>query len=148
MVNLKVLIFDCDNTLWKGVLGETGFDKIQMSSNSNNGQIFEEIQSLALKLSKKGVLLGLCTKNNLSDIMAVLDNHPDIILREKDLVIIKSNWRNKVKNLIAISKELNVGLDSIVFIDDSDFEVNLVKKQIPELSVFQVPKRLYKYPNF
>ena len=138
----KVLIFDCDNTLWKGILGETGYDNIEMSSSTSDGQIFEEVQSLALKLSLKGVLLGLCTKNNYSDIKSVLNNHPDMKIREKNLVVIRSNWQDKVTNLIEISDELNVGLDSIVFIDDSDFEVSLVKNKLPEISVFQVPKKV------
>jgi FkbH-like protein len=132
----KALIFDCDNTLWKGVLGEDGFDGIKM---------FQEVQYLALNLSKKGVIVGLCSKNNAIDIDNVLENHPDMILKEGDIVIKKINWRNKVSNLKHISQELNIGLDSIVFIDDSSFEVELIKKELPEISVFQVPVTEYEY---
>jgi len=132
----KALIFDCDNTLWRGVLGEDGFDNIYM---------YQEIQYLALKLSQQGVIIGLCSKNNLKDVDDVLTDHPDMVLREDSITIKKVNWNNKVSNLKAIAKDLNIGLDSIVFIDDSSFEVELVKNELPEVTVFQVPEKEYKY---
>ena len=132
----KALIFDCDNTLWKGVLGEDGFDGIE---------IFQEVQYLALQLSKKGVIIGLCSKNNPEDVNHVLENHPDMVLRDKDIVIKRVNWNDKVSNLKSIAKELNIGIDSIVFVDDSSFEVELVKKELPEVKVFQAPLKEYEY---
>lgn len=143
----KALIFDCDNTLWKGILGEDGFDKIEMSSRTKDGTIFSEIQSIALALSKQGILIGLCSKNNPKDIDEVINSHPDMKLREEHIIINKSNWTDKVTNLRQIAKELNIGLDSLVFIDDSSFEVNLIKEQLPEITVLQVPERLYEYPK-
>jgi FkbH-like protein len=141
----KALIFDCDNTLWKGVLGEDGFDHIEMSPQTKSGAIFFEIQSLARALSKQGVLIGLCSKNNYEDVMEVVRSHPDMQLREEHLSIVKSNWQDKISNLKEISNELNIGLDSIVFIDDSSFEVNLVEENLPEVTTLQVPKKLYEY---
>lgn len=132
----KALIFDCDNTLWKGILGEDGFDKIK---------IYNEVQYLALQLSKKGVILGLCSKNNPQDVDEVLEKHPKMILRDENIVIKKVNWEDKATNLKSIAKELNIGLDSIVFIDDSDFEVNLIKEELPMIEVFQVPNKEYEY---
>jgi FkbH-like protein len=132
----KALIFDCDNTLWKGILGEDGFDGIK---------IFQEIQYLALQLSKKGVIIGLCSKNNPKDVDDVLTDHPDMILRKDSITIKKVNWNNKASNLKVIAKDLNIGLDSLVFIDDSSFEVDLVKNELPEVTVFQVPKKEYEY---
>jgi FkbH-like protein len=132
----KALIFDCDNTLWKGTLGEDGFDGIK---------IFQEIQYLALQLSKKGVIIGLCSKNNPEDVNHVLENHPDMVLKNNDIVIKKVNWNNKISNLQLIAKELNIGIDSLVFIDDSSFEVELVKKELPDVKVFQVPLKEYEY---
>ncbi|RXJ54494.1 hypothetical protein CRV04_11530 [Candidatus Marinarcus aquaticus] len=132
----KALIFDCDNTLWKGILGEDGFDKIKM---------YEEVQYLAVQLAKRGVIIGLCSKNNLQDVDEVLEKHPDMILRDEHIVIKKINWEDKASNLKAIAKELNIGLDSLVFIDDSNFEVNLIKEKFPMLNVFQVPKKEYEY---
>ncbi len=143
----KALIFDCDNTLWKGVLGEDGFDNIEMSTASKDGSIFAEIQSIAISMNKQGILLGLCSKNNQDDINEVIRSHPDMQLRDKYITVNKSNWFDKVSNLKEISKELNIGLDSVVFIDDSSFEVNLVKESLPEVTVLQVPKNLYNYPK-
>jgi len=143
----KALIFDCDNTLWKGILGEDGFDNIEMSPRTKDGAIFSEIQSIALALNKQGILIGLCSKNNPKDIDEVINSHPDMKLREEHITINKSNWLDKVTNLRQIAKELNIGLDSLVFVDDSSFEVNLIKEQLPEITVLQVPERLHEYPK-
>ena len=143
----KALIFDCDNTLWKGILGEDGFDKIEMSPRTKDGSIFSEIQSIALSLNKQGILIGLCSKNNPKDIDEVINSHPDMKLREEHITINKSNWLDKITNFRQIAKELNIGLDSLVFIDDSSFEVNLIKEQLPEITVLQVPERLHEYPK-
>ena len=143
----KALIFDCDNTLWKGILGEDGFDKIEMSSATKSGAVFAEVQAIALDLSKKGVLIGICSKNNSSDVDEVIKSHMDMQLREKHIIIKKVNWSEKVNNLKEISEELNIGLDSLVFIDDSDFEVNLIRKYLPQVTVIKVPERLYDYPK-
>jgi FkbH-like protein len=143
----KVLIFDCDNTLWKGILGEDGFDGIEMSPKTKDGEIFFEIQSIVLALNMQGILIGICSKNNPADVEKVINSHPDMLLRSKYITINKSNWLDKVTNLKEIVRELNVGLDSLVFIDDSPFEVNLIKEQLPEITVLQVPERLYEYPK-
>jgi FkbH-like protein len=132
----KALIFDCDNTLWKGVLGEDGFDNIK---------IYNEIQHLILHLAKKGVIICLCSKNNPQDVDNVLENHPDMILRDEHIVVKKVNWSDKVSNLKSISQDLNIGLDSLVFIDDSSFEIGLIKKELPTIKTFQVPVKEYEY---
>lgn len=132
----KALIFDCDNTLWKGILGEDGFANIKM---------FKEVQHLAVALAKKGVIIGLCSKNNPEDVDEVLKNHKEMILKDDNIVIKMVNWENKASNLKTIAKELNIGLDSIVFIDDSNFEVNLIKEELPIVKVLQVPSREYEY---
>ena len=143
----KAIIFDCDNTLWKGVLGEEGFDGIEMSSSTRDGAIFSEIQSIALAINKQGILIGLCSKNNPADVDEVIKSHPDMQLRDEHITIKKVNWSDKVTNLREIAGELNIGLDSLVFVDDSSFEVNFIKEQIPEITVLQVPDRLYDYPK-
>ncbi len=132
----KALIFDCDNTLWKGILGEDGFNGIK---------VYQEVQYLALSLLKQGVIIGLCSKNNPMDVDEVLEKHPDMILQNDDIVIKKVNWDNKVTNLRSIAKDLNIGVDSLVFIDDSKFEIELIKKELPDISCFQVPSSEYKY---
>ena len=143
----KALIFDCDNTLWKGILGEDGFDEIEMSQRTKDGAIFSEIQTIAKNLCNQGVLIGLCSKNNPGDIKKVIKTHPDMQLREEQIVINKSNWNDKVSNLKEIANELNIGLDTLVFVDDSSFEVNLIKEFLPMVLVLQVPERFYEYPK-
>jgi FkbH-like protein len=143
----KALIFDCDNTLWNGILGEDGFDGIDMSAHSKSGKIFREIQNIALSLSEQGVLLGVCSKNNKSDVDEVILNHDDMLLSNEVLTIKKVNWLDKATNLREMADELNIGLDSFVFVDDSSFEVNLIREQLPEIKVLQVPNRLHDYPK-
>jgi hypothetical protein len=144
----KVLVLDCDNTLWKGVLGEDGINNIDMASTSAVGSIFNDVQLIFKSLKKKGALICLCTKNNKEDIDALLDSHPDLLIKRDDLVYIAANWEPKPKNLIEISKSLNLGLDSFVFIDDSDFEIGLMKEKLPEVLSLKVPEEITKYPFF
>lgn len=143
----KAIIFDCDNTLWEGIIGEDGVDGIKMSSSSHKGVIYEEIQFIAKELARNGVLVGLNSKNNLNDVEEVLKIHPDISLKDDEIVIKKINWEEKVANLENISKELNLGIDSLVFVDDSDFEINLVNQFQPEVTTIQVPNERYLYPS-
>mgnify|MGYP006413302733 CR=1 FL=1 len=143
----KALIFDCDNTLWKGIVGEDGVNGIEMSIATKDGAIFHEVQSIALSLSRQGVIIGLCSKNNLDDVNEILNCHPSMILRDDCISIKMINWSDKVKNLRIISEKLNISLDSIVFIDDSSFEVELIKKQLPDVTVLQVPEKLYNFPK-
>ena len=143
----KAIIFDCDNTLWKGILGEDGFDGIEMSKNTGSGKIFHEIQKIAISLAEQGVIIGLCSKNNIEDVTEIIEKHPDFLLKDEYLTIKKINWNDKVSNLKQISKELNIGLDSLVFVDDSSFEINLIKEKLPSVSTIQVPEKLFEYPN-
>lgn len=144
----KVLVFDCDNTLWKGILGEDGLSGIDMNAHSKVGQIFNSVQQIAKWLSGHGVIVGLCSKNNLNDVQEVLDKHPDMVLRDENIVIKKVNWNDKASNLREIAIELNVGIDSIVFVDDSEFEISLVNDQLPQVKTFQVPSNLEQYPRY
>ena len=143
----KALIFDCDNTLWKGILGEDGESGIEMSGKSAKGVFFEEVQFMAKELASRGIIIGLNSKNNPEDVKKVIKDHESMSLKESDIVIEKVNWNDKVSNLQNIAKELNIGLDSIVFIDDSDFEINLVKEYLQEVYTIQVPQNLYEYPS-
>lgn len=144
----KAIIFDCDNTLWKGVVGEDSIEGIDMSGTSKHGKFFRRVQQIAVFLSKRGVLIGICSKNNENEVLDVFQRHEDMILKEKHIVIKKINWIDKATNLRSIASELNIGLDSIVFIDDSNFEINLIKEQLPEVLAIQVPTSISDYPNF
>lgn len=143
----KVLVMDCDNTLWGGILGEDGDSGIIMNDLTQKGKIFREIQTLLLGLKKEGVLLALCSKNNEEDVLEILKKHPDMLIREDDIVSAKINWKDKASNLIEMSNELNLGLDSFVFIDDSSFEIGLIKKELPKVESIQVPSNLSEYPS-
>jgi FkbH-like protein len=143
----KAIIFDCDNTLWKGVLGEDGIDGIEMGVTSHSGKYFNMIQKIIVYLSQQGIIVGLCSKNNEKDILELFELHEDIFLKSKHIVIHKINWSDKATNLKEISAELNIGLDSIVFVDDSSFEINLIREQLPEVTTIQVPTSLYLYPS-
>ena len=143
----KAIIFDCDGTLWKGVIGEEGMEGVEMSPDSIPGKYYHEIQKIAVHLGKKGIIVGLCSKNNEQDVLEVLHHHKDIVLREEDIVIHKINWTDKATNLREIASELNIGIDSLVFVDDSHFEINLIKEQLPEVLTIQVPSSISEYPD-
>lgn len=142
----KALIFDCDNTLWKGIIGEDGPEGIDMSPQSKQGRYFNQVQQMAAYLSTRGIIIGLCSKNNPQDVAEVLQSDA-MILKNDHIVIQKVNWEDKATNLRGIAAELNIGTDSLVFVDDSPFEINLVKEQLPEILTLQVPANLADYPS-
>ena len=143
----KVLIFDCDNTLWKGILGEDGYDGIDMSIGSRSGRYYHEVQAIAYGLSREGILLAICSKNNAGEVEDVFEHHPDALLRKTHFAAMRINWADKATNIREISEELNVGLDSMVFVDDSPFEADIVRQQLPDVTVLQVPEKLHEYPR-
>ena len=134
----KVIILDLDNTLWNGVIGEEGIDKIGLSEEGID-KVFRDFQRSLKELNELGILLSICSKNNFEDAINMINNHPMMILTEEDFVSIKINWSNKVENIISISEDLNLGLDSFVFLDDSPVERDLVKSNIPEVVVPDFP---------
>ncbi len=144
----KCLVLDLDDTLWGGIVGEDGFDGIKLG-NVYPGSAFVDFQYSILNLYKRGIILCICSKNNEVDVLDVLRNHPDMVLREDNFSIIKVNWKSKSQNIKEIAKELNIGLDSIVFIDDSPFEVNLVQAELPEVtSILMDRNNVSEYRSF
>ena len=131
----KVLVLDCDNTLWKGVLGEEGAAGVQ---------IYREIQSYIVTLARHGILVCLCSKNNPEDVDEILKD-PRMILKEDHIVCKAVNWNDKCENLALISQTLNLGMDSLVFLDDSDFEINLVRQKVPDVTAIKVPSDYVEY---
>ena len=142
----KALVFDCDNTLWSGILGEDGIDGISMDGNSHTGKAFAAVQSMAVKLAREGVIIGLCSKNNAADVDEVLRTHRHMILKDDHITVKKVNWTDKATNLRQMAAELNIGLDSIVFVEDSEFEIGLVNKELPEVETFRVNNKIHLYP--
>ena len=145
--NKKVLVVDCDNTLWGGIIGEDGIDKIKICKETFPDKIFYEIQQILLYLKNQGVLLAICSKNNLNDIEFVFKNNPNLILKSDDFVIKKVNWNDKATNILEIAEELNLGLDSFVFVDDSKFEIGLINDVLPSVKTVLVPENLSNYPS-
>ena len=141
----KAIVLDCDDTLWGGVIGEDLPDGIKLDPYDFPGNVFWRIQNELLALEKSGVLICLCSRNNPEDVEEVLEKHPHMLLRNEHIILKKTNWNDKVSNLREIAKELNIGLDSLVFIDDSDFECQSVKHQLPMVKTVQVPKLLSDY---
>lgn len=143
----KVLVLDCDNTLWGGVVGEDLLAGIKLGPYEHPGNIFWRMQHEFAALERNGILLCLCTKNNPADIDEVLQKHPDMVLRDAQIVIKKVNWNDKPANLRALAQELNVGLDSMIFLDDSSFECEAMRQQLPMVKTVQVPAMLSDYPR-
>lgn len=117
----KCLVLDCDNVLWGGIVGENGVNGIKISNNGDSE--FTDFQKEVINLQKSGIILAICSKNNIQDVFEVFEKRKDMILKKNDFTVIKANWKNKADNILEISKELNIGLDSIVFVDDSKFEI-------------------------
>jgi FkbH-like protein len=142
----KVLVLDCDNTLWGGIVGEDGMAGIQLDPHTYPGNIFWNVQQQVLALEQQGVLICLCSKNNAADVADVFTCHEHMVLKHEHVTAQKVNWGDKASNLRALAAELNLGLDSFVFVDDSSFEVQAVRDQLPMVRVFEVPERLTDYP--
>lgn len=140
----KCLVLDCDNTLWGGICGE---EKIQISEDGR-GKIYRDFQRMIKGLQEAGVILTLCSKNNKEDVVNVFENNKNMVLEFKDFVIRKINWENKAKNIKEIAEQLNIGLDSIVFIDDSVFERELVKSKLKEVTVPDMPTMIEYLPSW
>ena len=136
----KVLVLDLDNTLWGGVLGDDGFNKIEINSKTVRGKIFRNFQKTILNLKKRGVLLAICSKNNIENVRNVFKENKNLILKYKDFIVVKCNWKNKANNIIEISEELNLDLDSFVFIDDNKAERELVRSYLSRVEVPEIPE--------
>lgn len=135
----KCLVLDCDNTLWGGIIGEDGLAGIKLGESSP-GSAYVEFQQQILDLHHRGVILALCSKNNEEDVWEVLEKHPASVIRRRHIAASRINWADKPTNIRDLAAELNIGLDSLVFIDDSDFEVNLVRRELPEVGVLHLAK--------
>jgi FkbH-like protein len=150
----KCLVLDLDNTLWGGIVGEDGLEGIQLGAGPS-GEAFVAFQEYILELKQKGVLLAVASKNNEADARDVFLKHPDMRLRLEDIAAFAVNWDNKASNLRRIAHELNLGLDSLVFVDDSAAECALIRRELPQVDVIQLPtepsrlvRRLSDYLGF
>jgi FkbH-like protein len=142
----KVLVLDCDNTLWGGIVGEDGIEGISLDPEQYPGSAFYDFHRQVIDLKNQGVLVAICSKNNEADALAVLEDHPHSLLKKADLAGWQINWNTKVANLRELARQLNLGLDSFVFIDDDPAECAFVRKALPEVTVLEIPARPYDLP--
>ena len=134
----KCLVLDCDNTLWGGIIGEDGMDGIALGPDWP-GREFVDFQKAILELYEHSVILAINSKNNEADVMQVLRDHPHMVLKEEHFAAICVNWDPKPDNMKTLADEINIGLDSFVFIDDNPAERQLVRQMLPEVEVLELP---------
>ena len=135
----KCIVLDLDNTLWRGIIGEDGIANIKLGPEKE-GKPFYDFQKKLLELSEGGIILAVNSKNNYNDAIEVIRNHPYMLLREDKFASIKINWNDKVKNIQDIANDLNIGIDSLVFIDDDKTNREFVKEMLPDVFVIDLPE--------
>lgn len=136
----KCLILDLDNTLWGGIVGDDGFEGIQLDPNNAVGEAYRFFQKYVLELKNRGILLAVCSKNDTDIAKEPFLKNKSMLLKLDDIACFKANWDDKATNIMRIAKELNIGLDSLVFFDDNPAEREIVKTNLPEVLVIDVPE--------
>jgi len=136
---VKCIVLDLDNTLWGGVVGDDGVDGILLSAHGD-GEAFHRFQSFLLGLRKRGILLCVCSKNEHSAAIRPFEEHSEMVLRKGDITIFAANWENKAENIKRIRESLEIGYDSMVFLDDNPFERNSVRAILPDVIVPELPE--------
>jgi len=143
----KCLILDLDNTTWGGIIGDDGIEGIEIGS-LGIGKAFSELQLWAKELKNRGIILAVCSKNTESVAMEPFIHHPEMILKLDDIAVFVANWDNKVDNIKFIQSVLNIGFDSMVFLDDNPFERDIVRTNIPDITVPELPLDPSEYISF
>jgi FkbH-like protein len=138
-VSAKAIVVDLDNTLWGGVVGEAGPTGILLGE-TGSGAGFRALQRSLLDLRSRGVLLAVCSKNNLDDAMQVLSDHPSMLIRPHHFAATRINWDNKADNIRSIAAELNIGLDAVAFLDDNPAECELIRQELPAVTVIELDR--------
>ncbi len=134
----KCLVLDLDNTLWGGVIGDDGVEGIVLGQGSALGEAFTAFQKYALDLSRRGIILAVCSKNDEANALEPFERHPEMVLKREHIAVFVANWTDKASNLRHIAKTLNIGIDALVFVDDNPFERNLVRQELPMVAVPEV----------
>jgi FkbH-like protein len=143
----KCVIIDLDNTTWGGIIGDDGIENIQLGS-LGIGKVFTEFQYWLKKLKNRGIILAICSKNTESVARAPFERHPDMVLHLDDISVFIANWENKADNIRQIQSILNIGFDSMVFLDDNPFERNIVRENIPGITVPELPEDPAEYLEY
>lgn len=143
----KCVILDLDNTTWGGIIGDDGLEKIQIGS-LGIGKAFSEFQYWIKALQKRGVIVAVCSKNDEDKAKEPFEKHPDMVLKMEDIAVFVANWENKADNIRRIQSILNIGFDSMVFLDDNPFERNLVRENLPDVCVPELPEDPAEYLEY
>lgn len=143
----KCLVLDLDNTLWGGVIGDDGMDGIVLGQGSAEGEAFLAVQRMALDLRERGIMLGVSSKNDDCVARSVFREHPEMLLREEHISVFQANWSDKASNLEAIARTLNIGIDSLVFVDDNPAERRQVRQALPQVAVPELGDDPALYPS-
>ena len=143
----KCLVLDMDNTLWGGVIGEEGAMGVKVGQGDPISEAFLEFQYKIKAIKNRGIILAVCSKNNMDDALEVFEKRPEMPLKKSDFSAMAINWNPKHKNLQQIASELNIGTDSLVFIDDNPAECSLVTQMMPEVKTIQLPSDPATYPK-
>lgn len=136
---VKCVVLDLDNTLWGGVIGDDGLEGIRLG-DLEDGEAFVAFQHFLLHLKKRGIILAVCSKNDHHNAILPFQKHPEMVLKETDIAVFVANWNNKADNIRHIQETLNIGFDSMVFLDDNPFERNLVREMLPQVIVPELPE--------
>jgi len=143
--NKKCLVLDLDNTLWGGIIGDDGMENIEIGHETPTAEAYTAFQQYVLGLKARGVILAVCSKNE-EDVAKTGFDHPDSVLHVDDFVSFRANWEPKNRNIQAIAEEINIGTDSLVFIDDNPAERQIVRDTMPEVAVPEVdPVDVFSY---
>ena len=145
--SFKCLVLDLDNTVWGGVIGDDGMEGIALGQGSALGEAYVAFQDYCRELTRRGIILAVCSKNDEANAVEPFEKHPEMVLRRGDIASFVANWSDKAGNIRAIAEELNIGLDSLVFIDDNPFERNLVRQELPMVAVPEVSDDPTGYPT-
>lgn len=143
----KCVVLDLDNTIWGGIIGDDGIENIQVGS-LGIGKAFSEFQYWIRKLKKRGIIVAVCSKNTEAIAKEPFLSHPDMVLKLEDIAVFIANWDNKPDNIRQIQKILNIGFDSMVFLDDNPFERNIVRENIPDIAIPELPEDPADYLEF
>ena len=146
-VTAKCLVLDLDNTLWGGVVGDDGIEGIRIGEGDAVSEAYKEFQHYLLKLKQRGILLCVCSKNEEAIALEAFESHPEMVLKREDFLVFNANWVPKPQNIIQIAKQLNIGLDSLVFIDDNPAEREQVRQRLPEVKVVELGDDPADYPR-
>lgn len=144
----KCLILDLDNTVWGGVIGDDGLEGIQLGHGLGIGKAFTEFQMWVKKLKQRGIIICVASKNNEETAKEPFEKHPDMVLKLDDIAVFQANWETKVDNIRTIQQILNIGFDSMVFLDDNPFERNMVRENIPGITVPELPEDPAEYLEY